>query len=115
MLPNLKDRSVVVIGAGNVGMDVAIEAYHCGAKKVTAVDVQEPAAFGKELDMANSLGTEIVWPKFTEKYVKKEKKIYFTDGTTMKADFVVIIHWRYAYDRVSSSNSKYGQERMDYI
>ena len=89
-LPNLKDRSVVVIGAGNVGMDVAIEAYHCGAKKVTAVDVQEPAAFGKELDMANSLGTEIVWPKFTEKYVKKEKKIYFTDNTTMKADLVVI-------------------------
>ncbi len=89
-LPNLKDRSVVVIGAGNVGMDVAIEAYHCGAKKVTAVDVQEPAAFGKELEMANSLGTEIVWPKFTEKYLKKEKKIYFTDNTTMKADLVVI-------------------------
>ncbi len=89
-LPNLKDRSVVIIGAGNVGMDVAIEAYHCGAKKVTAVDVQEPAAFGKELEMANSLGTEIVWPKFTEKYLKKEKKIYFTDGSTMKADLVVI-------------------------
>ncbi|MEN8261950.1 MAG: FAD-dependent oxidoreductase [Nitrospirota bacterium] len=88
--PNLKGRNVVVIGAGNVGMDVAIEAYHCGAKKVTAVDIQEPAAFGKELEIATELGTEIVWPKFTEKYSKKEKKIYYQDGTAMKADLVVI-------------------------
>jgi NADPH-dependent glutamate synthase beta subunit-like oxidoreductase len=50
--PDLKGQSVVVIGAGNVGMDVATEAYHCGAKKVTAVDIQEPAAFGKELEIA---------------------------------------------------------------
>jgi NADPH-dependent glutamate synthase beta subunit-like oxidoreductase/glutamate synthase domain-containing protein 3 len=89
-VPNLKGKNIVVIGAGNVGMDVAAEAYHCGAKEVTAVDIQEPAAFGKELEIAKSLGTEIVWPKFTEQYSKKEKKIYFTDGTSMKADLVVI-------------------------
>lgn len=88
--PDLKGKSVVVIGAGNVGMDVATEAYHCGAKEVKAVDIQEPAAFGKELEVATSLGTEIVWPKFTEKYSKKEKKIYFNDGTSMKADLVVM-------------------------
>ena len=88
--PNLKGQSIVVIGAGNVGMDVATEAYHCGAKEVTAVDIQKPAAFGKELEIATSLGTEIVWPKFTDKYSKKQKKIYFTDGTSMEADVVVI-------------------------
>ena len=88
--PDLKGRSVVVIGAGNVGMDVAAEAYHCGAKEVTAVDIQEPAAFGKELEIAESLGTKIVWPKFTEKYEKKNGKIYFTDRTSLKADLVVI-------------------------
>jgi len=88
--PDLKGKSVVVIGAGNVGMDVAVEAYHCGAKEVKAVDIQEPAAFGKELEMATSLGTEIVWPKFTDKYSKKDKKIYYNDGTSMKADLVVM-------------------------
>ncbi len=89
-VPDLKGKEIVVIGAGNVGMDVAAEAYHCGAKQVTAVDIQQPAAFGAELDIAKSLGTEILWPKFTEKFTKKEKKIFFTDGTSLKADVVVM-------------------------
>ncbi len=88
--PDLKGRNVVIIGAGNVGMDVAAEAYKCGAKHVTAVDIQEPAASGKELEIAKALGTELLWPKFTDKYVKKEKKIYFTDGSSLKADLVVV-------------------------
>ncbi|UCH80479.1 MAG: FAD-dependent oxidoreductase [Nitrospiraceae bacterium] len=88
--PDLKGQRIVVIGAGNVGMDVAAEAYHSGAKKVIAVDIQEPAAFGTELTVAKELGTEILWPKFTEKYVKKDKKIYFNDGTSLDADVVVI-------------------------
>jgi len=88
--PELKGQTVVIIGAGNVGMDVAAEAYHCGAIKVTAVDIQQPAAFGKELDIAKLLGTEILWPKFTEKYVKKDKKIYFNDGSSLEADLVVM-------------------------
>ncbi len=88
--PDLKDKRVVVIGAGNVGMDVAAQAFHCGAKEVTAVDVQKPAAFGKELEIAESLGTKIIWPKFTERYVVKEKRIYFTDGTSLEADLAVV-------------------------
>ncbi|MBI4843073.1 MAG: FAD-dependent oxidoreductase [Nitrospirae bacterium] len=88
--PDLKNKKVVVIGAGNVGMDVAASAFRCGAKGVTAVDVQKPAAFGEELEIATSLGTEVLWPKFTEKYVKKEKKIYFKDGASIDADLVVV-------------------------
>lgn len=86
----LKGKKVVVIGAGNVGMDVASEAFNCGAAAVTAVDIQKPAAFGKEMDMAQSKGTEIIWPKFTERYDKKTRKIYFKDGTSLDADLVVI-------------------------
>ncbi|MEO5358636.1 MAG: FAD-dependent oxidoreductase [Nitrospirae bacterium YQR-1] len=82
-------KRVVIIGAGNVGMDVAAQAYHCGAKEVTAVDVQKPAAFGKELEIAESLGTKVVWPKFTDRYVKEENKIYFTDGASIDADVVI--------------------------
>ena len=89
-VPNLKGKHVVIIGAGNVGMDVAAEAYHCGAKKVTAVDIQQPAAFGNELEVATALGTKIVWPKFTKKFSKKEGVIYFNDNTSMKADVVVM-------------------------
>jgi NADPH-dependent glutamate synthase beta subunit-like oxidoreductase/glutamate synthase domain-containing protein 3/NAD-dependent dihydropyrimidine dehydrogenase PreA subunit len=89
-LSTLKRKNVVVIGAGNVGMDVACQAFNCGAASVTAVDIQKPAAFGKELEMAEERGTKILWPKFAEKYDKKAKKIYFTDGTVLDADLVVI-------------------------
>jgi NADPH-dependent glutamate synthase beta subunit-like oxidoreductase len=51
-LPELKDRKVVIIGAGNVGMDVASQAYNCGAASVIAVDIQKPAASGKEMENA---------------------------------------------------------------
>ncbi len=88
--PDLAGKKVVIIGAGNVGMDVATEAFVYGAEKVTAVDIQKPAAFGKELEMAKAKGAQILWPKFTERYDSTEKKIYFTDGTSLDADLVVI-------------------------
>ncbi len=88
--PDLTGKKVVIIGAGNVGMDVAAEAFHSGAKEVVAVDIQKPAAFGKELEIAQALGTKVVWPKFTERYDKKEGRIYFTDGTSLEADLVVV-------------------------
>jgi NADPH-dependent glutamate synthase beta subunit-like oxidoreductase/glutamate synthase domain-containing protein 3/NAD-dependent dihydropyrimidine dehydrogenase PreA subunit len=88
--PDLKDKRVIIIGAGNVGMDVAAQAFRCGAEEVIAVDIQKPAAFGTELKIAESLGTKVIWPKFTEKYVKDERKIYFTDRTSLEADLVVV-------------------------
>ncbi len=87
---SLRNKKVVVIGAGNVGMDVASQAFNCGAASVTAVDIQRPAAFGREMDMAREKGTEILWPKFTERYDKKAKKLYFKDGTSLDADLIVM-------------------------
>jgi NADPH-dependent glutamate synthase beta subunit-like oxidoreductase/glutamate synthase domain-containing protein 3/NAD-dependent dihydropyrimidine dehydrogenase PreA subunit len=89
-LPGLKNKKIVIVGAGNVAMDAATQAFDCGAKSVTAVDIQKPMAFGKELEAAEARGTEIVYPKFVEKYDRKAKKIYFKDGTSMDADLVVI-------------------------
>lgn len=86
----LKGKRVVVIGAGNVGMDVASQAFNCGASSVTAIDIQRPAAFGKEMEIAIEKGTEILWPKITEHYDKKARKIYFKDGTSLNADIVII-------------------------
>ena len=87
---DLRDKKVVIIGAGNVGMDAALQSYNCGAESVIAVDIQKPAAFGKEMEMARARGTQVVWPKFTDRYDVKNKKIYFKDGSNLDADFVII-------------------------
>jgi NADPH-dependent glutamate synthase beta subunit-like oxidoreductase/NAD-dependent dihydropyrimidine dehydrogenase PreA subunit len=87
---DLKSKKVVVIGAGNVGMDIAIEAYDLGAESVVAVDIQPPASFGREQEMARERGTEILWPKVTQKFDKKKKKLFFEDGTSIDADEVII-------------------------
>ncbi len=83
---DLSGREVVIIGAGNVGMDMACESWRLGAKKVNAIDIQKPLAFGKELEMATSLGTQILWPKKVEKVTAKT--IYLTDKTSIKADVI---------------------------
>lgn len=88
--PDIRGKRVVVIGAGNVGMDVASEAYNYGAASVVAVDIQKPAAFGKERETAVAKGTQILWPQFTERYSNEEKKLYFTDGSSLDADLVII-------------------------
>lgn len=88
--PELADQKVVIIGAGNVGMDIACEAYESGAASVIAVDIQAPASFGKEQEAAKAKGTQILYPKITERYSKAEKKIYFKDGTSLDADTVII-------------------------
>lgn len=87
---NLKGKKVVVIGAGNVGMDIACQAYDHGAASVIAVDVQEPASFGKERELAKEKGTQILFPKVTGKYDAQAGKIYFKDGSALDADLVII-------------------------
>jgi NADPH-dependent glutamate synthase beta subunit-like oxidoreductase/glutamate synthase domain-containing protein 3/ferredoxin len=87
---DLKGGKVVVIGAGNVGMDIACQAWDHGAGSVTSVDIQKPAAFGKELELATSKGTQVLYPKVTEKFDAKAKKIFFKDGTSLEADMVII-------------------------
>ena len=88
--PDLKGKKVVIIGAGNVGMDVASQAYNCGAESVIAVDIQKPAAFGKEMETAVAKGTQIVWPRISERYDHAGKTFYFKDGTSLDADVVIM-------------------------
>lgn len=81
-------EKVVVIGAGNAAMDVVIDAYKHGAKKVTAIDIQQPSAFDKEIKHAEKLGAKILWPCFTDKI--SEKGVHLKDGTLLEADTVII-------------------------
>lgn len=85
---DLSGKDVVIIGAGNVGMDIACESWRHGAKSVTAVDIQKPLAFGKERETAERLGTAILWPRQIESV--DERRIRFTNGESIKADVIFV-------------------------
>jgi len=58
-----------------------------GAASVTAVDIEEPQAFGVELDRALSLGTKLLFPRFIERYGNDE--LVFTNGERLKSDVLI--------------------------
>ena len=82
-------KKVVVIGAGNAAMDVITEVYkQGGVENVTAIDIQEPSAFEKEIKAAEKLGAKIMYPCFTQKIT--EEGVYLKDGRFLEADSVII-------------------------
>jgi NADPH-dependent glutamate synthase beta subunit-like oxidoreductase/glutamate synthase domain-containing protein 3/ferredoxin len=81
-------KRVIVIGAGNAGMDVCLGAFAMGAEKVTAIDIQRPAAYKHEIDGVKALGGEIRWPVFTEQVT--EEGLWTKDGELIEADEVII-------------------------
>ncbi|TLM64270.1 MAG: 4Fe-4S ferredoxin [Deltaproteobacteria bacterium] len=85
--PSVGER-VVVLGAGNAGMDVCLGAYAMGAKQVTAIDIQRPAAYQNEIAHVEKLGGRIVWPFFTAKI--DEKGVHGKNGELLEADTVII-------------------------
>ncbi len=81
-------RTVVIIGAGNVGCDVATEAARLGAEDITLLDVQEPASFGKERDEAEKAGAKFRWPVFSQAIT--EAGVQLDTGEVVPADSVFI-------------------------
>ena len=81
-------KQVVIIGAGNVGCDVAAEAYRLGADQVVLVDIQKPLAFGKERDAAEALGATFKWPVMTREVTAEG--VVDADGTVIPAQTVII-------------------------
>ena len=79
---------VVIIGAGNVGCDVATEAARLGAGEITLLDVQEPASFGKEREDAEAVGAVFRWPVFTRRIT--EQGVELESGELIPADTVVV-------------------------
>ncbi len=86
--PMTTGKEVVVIGAGNVGCDVAAEAYRLGAEQVTLVDIQKPLAFGKERDAAEALGAVFQWPVMTREVT--EDGLITDKGVLIPAQTVII-------------------------
>jgi NADPH-dependent glutamate synthase beta subunit-like oxidoreductase/glutamate synthase domain-containing protein 3/NAD-dependent dihydropyrimidine dehydrogenase PreA subunit len=81
-------KRVVVIGAGNVGCDVATEAHRLGATDITLIDIMEPASFGKEREEAEKIGAKFQWPCFTKEITAEG--VILTTGELVPADTVVI-------------------------
>ncbi|MBF0200165.1 MAG: FAD-dependent oxidoreductase [Desulfamplus sp.] len=81
-------KRVVIIGAGNVGCDAATEAHRLGAEIITLIDVQKPAAFGREKKEAESVGATFQWPCFTKEITSMG--VHLDDGEVIEADTVVI-------------------------
>ncbi len=81
-------KKMVIIGAGNVGCDVATEAHRLGARQITLIDVQRPAAFGREKEDAQKCGAKFRWPLFTKEITSKGVRLL--DGELLAADTVVI-------------------------
>ena len=79
---------MVIIGAGNVGCDVATEAHRLGAKDILLIDVQEPASFGEERKAAEAVGARFRWPLFTKAVT--EEGVELTTGEVLPADTVII-------------------------
>ena len=81
-------RQVVIIGAGNVGCDVACEAYKLGADEVTLVDIQKPLAFGAEKEAAEALGATFKWPVITKEVT--DEGLVESSGEVIPAQTVII-------------------------
>ncbi|MGE4421212.1 MAG: FAD-dependent oxidoreductase [Pseudodesulfovibrio sp.] len=81
-------KKVVIIGAGNVGCDVATMAASVGAGDITLIDIQEPASFGKERKEAEAVGARFKWPCFTKEIT--DKGVLLQSGELLEADTVIM-------------------------
>ena len=81
-------KRVVIIGAGNVGCDVAAEASRLGAQEITLIDIQEPASFGVERKHAEAAGAKFLWPRVTKSITKKGVEL--ASGEFLPADTVIM-------------------------
>lgn len=81
-------KRVVVIGAGNVGCDVATEAHRLGAEEITLVDIQEPASFGEERMAAEAAGAKFRWPVFIRAVTGEG--VALETGEVIPADTVIV-------------------------
>lgn len=81
-------KRVVIVGAGNVGCDVATEAARLGAESITLIDIQTPAAFGKEKEEAERVGAVFRWPCFTREITPRG--LVLSTGELLPAETVIV-------------------------
>ncbi len=85
---DVKGKNVVVIGAGDVGMDACTMAWQKGAASTTAVDIREPSSSSRERAAAMALGTKVLWPRVVHSY--ENGKLHFEEGQDLPAEVVIV-------------------------
>jgi len=85
---DVNGKAVVVIGAGDVGMDVCSMAWQKGAASTTAVDIREPASSSRERTGAMALGTRVIWPRVVRSF--ENGRLNFENGESLPADVVIV-------------------------
>ncbi len=91
-------KNVVVIGAGDVGMDVCTMAWQKGAASITAVDIREPASSSRERTGAMALGTKVLWPRVVKSF--EAGKVTFEERRIPASRCVVRLHRRGTAERL---------------
>jgi NADPH-dependent glutamate synthase beta subunit-like oxidoreductase/NAD-dependent dihydropyrimidine dehydrogenase PreA subunit len=81
-------KRVVIIGAGNVGCDVATEAHRLGAEEITLIHYRKPAAYGEEKEAAEAIGAQFRWPCHTKAVT--DEGVELSTGEFIPADTVVM-------------------------
>ena len=84
----VENSDIVVAGAGNVGMDAASECFRLGARSVTVVDIQKPAANERELEHALNAGVRVLYPRRIERY--EEGRVGLHNGESLSADLLIV-------------------------
>ncbi len=81
-------EKVIIIGCGNSGMDAAVGAYQMGAREVTCIDIQAPAAFAKEIAHVEELGGRLLWPVETKEITPAG--VVLKNGDLIPGDTIII-------------------------
>jgi len=79
-------KRVVIIGAGNVGCDVATEAHRMGAEEITLIHYRRPPASGEEKEAAEAVGAAFRWPCVAEAIT--DQGVELSTGEVIEADTV---------------------------
>jgi len=85
---DVNGKAVVVIGAGDVGMDVCTMAWQHGASSTTAVDIREPASSSRERAGAMALGTKVLWPRVVRSF--ENGRVVFESDESIPAEVVIV-------------------------
>ncbi|MDY6953981.1 MAG: FAD-dependent oxidoreductase, partial [Thermodesulfobacteriota bacterium] len=80
-------KRVVIIGAGNVGCDVATEAHRMGAEEITLIHYRKPPASGEEKEAAEAVGATFRWPCAIKAVTAQG--VVLTTGEVIEADTIV--------------------------
>jgi NADPH-dependent glutamate synthase beta subunit-like oxidoreductase/glutamate synthase domain-containing protein 3/NAD-dependent dihydropyrimidine dehydrogenase PreA subunit len=81
-------KRVVIIGAGNVGCDVATEAHRLGAEEIILIHYRRPPAYGEEKEAAEAIGARFRWPCHTKAVT--DEGVELSTGEFIPADTVVM-------------------------